>query len=496
MIKHIPASVILAIVLFASPAPAQAQVLTTTRPHATGNPTLPPPAPDGQVIELTLPETVFIGIRNNRNIRSAYLDRIAEKFDLRVAEDKFSPRLVLSSGFAYERRDETRGITANVSPLVAWQAPTGAVFAFDWSVAADDIRKGGRGASNVGLTVIQPLLRDAGIDVNAGSIRIARLEEKINRLRLESTLAQTVTQIILAYRDLVRAAEQLRLSRSALQRSKDLLGVNQALVSAGRMAAVEVVQTEADVAAQELAVIEAENQFDSARLGLLSLIAIDARTDIVPKDALDAPRVNIELDHAIALAVAHRTDYLAQYAVIERAGIDLSLAKNRRLWDLSAVGRVSVGGGDDAGFGNPFDTRGSRDTLIGIQLTVPIGDLAPEQAEVRASVGVSNAELRLAEIRQQVELQVRDAVRNVNVRWRQAEIAQRARDLAQRKLEIEKEKLQAGRSSNFQVLAFENDLRVAENRQLTAQILYMNSLTLLDQQLGTTIQTWQIAVND
>lgn len=95
-----------------------------------------------------------------------------------------------------------------------------------------------------------------------------------------------------------------------------------------------------------------------------------------------------------------------------------------------------------------------------------------------------------------LERDVGDAVRNLGTRWRQYEIAQRARDLSRRKLDIEREKFQAGRSSNFQVLSFEADLRSAESACLNALIAYLNTQTTLDQMLGTTLESWDIALND
>ena len=42
---------------------------------------------------------MFLGLRGNRTIQSAYLDRIAQKYDLRVAEDYFNPKLVLGGRY-------------------------------------------------------------------------------------------------------------------------------------------------------------------------------------------------------------------------------------------------------------------------------------------------------------------------------------------------------------------------------------------------------------
>jgi outer membrane protein TolC len=99
-------------------------------------------------------------------------------------------------------------------------------------------------------------------------------------------------------------------------------------------------------------------------------------------------------------------------------------------------------------------------------------------------------------MKQLTERDVGDAVRDVGTRWRQYEIAQRARELSRRKLEIERDKLKVGRSSNFQVLSFETDLRNAENAQLNALIAYLNAQTLLDEKLGMTLESWDIALND
>ncbi|WP_163277871.1 TolC family protein, partial [Klebsiella aerogenes] len=78
-----------------------------------------------------------------------------------------------------------------------------------------------------------------------------------------------------AYRELLRAQEQARIAREALARTRKLLEVNRAMIAAGRMAEFDSVQTEADVATQELNVEESTNQVDSARLALLQLLALD-----------------------------------------------------------------------------------------------------------------------------------------------------------------------------------------------------------------------------
>lgn len=179
----------------------------------------------------------------------------------------------------------------------------------------------------------------------------------------------------------------------------------------------------------------------------------------------------------------------------EQAAINLLVAKNQRLWDVSLVGGASqlrdrVLGDQSGNVNRQWDQYG------GVQVNIPIGDLRPRQGEIRAEVDVRDKATRLTEMQQRLERDVGDAVRDVGTRWRQYEIAQRARELSLRKLEIERDKLKVGRSSNFQVLSFETDLRNAENAQLNALIAYLNAQTLLDEKLGMTLESWDIALND
>ncbi|MCT0714850.1 TolC family protein, partial [Pseudomonas aeruginosa] len=138
----------------------------------------------------------------------------------------------------------------------------------------------------------------------------------------------------------------------------------------------------------------------------------------------------------------------------------------------------------------------SWDSYAGVQVEIPIGDLSRRQAEVRAQVDVENQKILIEDARQTLEQNVIDAVRDLGTRWRQYQIAQRATALSRRKLEIEREKLRVGRSSNFQVLSFETDLRNVENTQLNALISFLNAQTQLDLIVGMTLDSWEISLND
>lgn len=438
-------------------------------------------------------DAIWLGLRDNRAIRSAYLNRISQKFDLRVAEDRFTPKLALSGRYLAMRNQSDRYRQSGLSPQATLLTPYGSRVSLGWNYSYTQADEAGRsGNDGATFSVIQPLLRGAGKDITTAPLRLARLSEQVNRLNLKSTLSQTITQIITAYRNLLQAQEQVKIAQESLKRARDLLEVNQAMIDAGRMAEFEIIQTEADVASQELSYEETRNQLDTVRLALLQLLGLNLNTLIVATESLQARKVDVDAGLALKQAKASQPAWLIQLINSEQADINLAVARNERLWDVSLVGGM-----------NQTHARGPQDSssrswenYVGVQVEIPVGDLGTRQAEVQAQVNRRTHDIELEEAHQQLKRDVTNAVRDISTRWRQYEIAQRARDLSRRKLDIEREKLTVGRSSNFQVLSFETDLRNAENARLNALISYLNAQAGLDQTLGTTLQSWDITLND
>ncbi|WP_338578621.1 TolC family protein [Brevundimonas olei] len=448
------------------------------------------PIPAGAPLELTLDEAVALALRYNRGIRSAYLQRVVQRFDLRVAERAFVPQGGIGIEVVQRRQDgETDGDIV-ISPSASWRTPLGGTVNFVWA-RADTLTGEGAEYETAGVSLSQPLLRGAGLAVNMAPVRIARLQEEINRLQLEATVAGTVSAVITSYRALIQAQEQARLAEEALARTRILLETNQALIAAGRMAASDIVQTESGVANQEVAVLQARQQVVSAQLGLLQLLALASRTNVVAVDPVAAARVEVDLDSAMATAFSSRIDLLAQRTSLEQMRQSLIVARNQRLWDVSL--EASATRDDGPRF---LDRFNETDTRVGLRLNIPIGDLSRRQSWLAADTNMQTAELAFEEMKQSVESQVLDAVQSVEASWLQVEAARRARALSEQALEIGQERLRFGRASNFEVLSLQADLRAADAQQLSANIAYLNALTALDQQIGSTLETWRISLND
>ena len=459
-------------------------------------PAPPPNMPAGHV-PLTLAEAVFIGLRENRAIRSEYLQRIADRFALRVAERVFVPRLDIASNASRSRTVGNSITQTNFGPVVTWDTPTGARFQFAWLNSQDTPRGLQRNAnSQLSFSVIQPLLAGGGVDFAMAPLRIARISERNAQLRIKGAVIDQITGIIAAYRNLVQAQEQLRIATDSLRRARELGEVNRALIAAGRLAQIEQIQSDAQLAQQELSLVAARNVHESARLALLTLMALDQTSRVWAADRPAADSVRVDAARATTVALATQPAYLQQLLAIEIGRINLDVARNQRLWDVSLV----AGAGPQVTRPDLINTLGAlgqvrSDFNVGLRVNIPLFQLSREQGEVNATVALRQVELAADQARDRVRQQVDDAVRNVEAQRRQAELAKRARELTALQLQAELARLQAGRSSNFQVVSFQAALQQAESAELQAVIAYLNALTTLDQVLGTTLDTWRIELN-
>jgi outer membrane protein TolC len=459
---------------------------------------------------ITLAEAVRIAIENNRDVRTAKLRRDSADYDLYLARGRFAPQLTIGPfldrgslnndalGLSTKTEQQRLGVSSDLSLLL----PTGARLSAEYEGLANNDRSPGtslRSANDVrGFRMTQPLLRDGGLRANLAPLRIAELSNAIGAEDARAVAIRVVTSTVFAYRNLIRAREQVEIVKMSLANSREVLEISKNLVEAGRMAPAELVQGEADIAAKELNVLLAENDLESARVELLALLDIDTRAVLVPTEEL---KVEItELDETALLKDAlEKRPEAVQARLGEGIGDQqVAIARNRRLLGLDFDMQYS---GDSNFIGSrrlPVSTFDARDRLwrTGLSLNYTFGDRSRTQQYAQARLDAEIARTARREVTDNVTLEVHDAVRTVRLRQRQVELARAARGLTEKKLEIEREKLKAGRSSSFQVSSYEDDLVGAKSAELAATIAYLNARTQLDQTVGRTLEAWGVKIDD
>ena len=433
---------------------------------------------DAGVLELTLGRAIRLALHNSRFLLVARHGRVTDRFELEVAEDRYRPTASVGvSASDGNRRSESAEISAGPRLRV----PTGGAFNLRWS----EPLAGRNVAGSWTLGFSQPLLKGFGPGIDSAPLRIARIRERMNDLSFRQTVATIVESVIPAYRLVIQAHRALAISRDSLARSKKQLAINRSLIRVGRLAEREIVQTEAEIAVRELALAESRNRLHSATVDLVSILDVDAATRIIPMDTtLTVEALHPDPQQSIATAFAVRTDYRRAQLNKEIAAIEVRLTENDTRWDLRLTANVSRGGAE------------GRDYGVALGLMVPLGDRRDELWLLRAKNRLRNAEIALVELRQSIRIEVRQAVREVEVGLRRIELSRKARELAEKQLEVERRKLALGLTSAYQLTAVEDDVIGAQNAELDAIVSYLNAGASLDRALGTTLRTWEIDVEE
>ena len=89
-------------------------------------------------------------------------------------------------------------------------------------------------------------------------------------------------------------------------------------------------------------------------------------------------------------------------------------------------------------------------------------------------------------------IEIENNLRQANLLLEQARQAKQAAELTQKQLEIEREKQRLGAGYAFQLINFENSLVQAQNQEIDAIIVYLNSLTNLRRTISTTLDFWEV----
>ena len=462
-----------------------------------------PPVPvvteiDG--VELTLNDVIILGLENNRTIKNQYLDRIVQRQDLIVAEDKFNPNFTPNLSINWS--DITQGNSTVMSNGLRLSAglvikiPTGGELNMSWVGQRQQQNYQGSGGSdrdvlrqNLELTFKQPLLRGAGQRVNRADIEIARITETINLLDLKSTLIDKTTEIIISYRRVLQAQEEVKIDLQALENAKKTVENTQFLIDAGRIAKAELITVQSQVADQEIALLSSRNNLRQRRLDLLELLDIDEDVNIIASQNLEIQPPTLDIDRIRQSILEHQPSYLKAKLNLENAKTQLVIDENKRRWniDLATVVRH-----DPA----PNIIENRTELSAGLTFSKALGDRSIERDFQRSRVNVLKLENDLKETIQKVNTEVTKNLQDIELNFKKVELSRQATKLAELQLSNEVEKIKLGFQGRrlLDLVDFQSKLNEAQNNELNAKIDYLNALTNLEKNLGITLDTLGITL--
>lgn len=472
----------------------------------------------GQVMILSLQESILLGLKNNLNIAIEGFNPKIREADVTNTKAVFDPTVFAEVGFTSVQtpnRSVLAGVTESKSDDFDWNVgfrqdlPTGASYElrfdnnrnFNNAAFFSTLNTNTAYSSDLSLTVTQPLLKNFGVDINRTQIKIAENDWEISLDRFRQIVMDVITQTQDAYWDLVFTIEDLKVAQRSLRLAQKLAELNRARVRAGVAAPVEIIQAETDIAARTAGVVLAEKAVRDTedRLKVILNIPKDGEWGgaIHPADPARFSAVTLDLPAAVTEALRNRPDYEAAKVEVSNRELNLRFARNQLLPDLSFQGSVGINGLNsvDPSYGDSLDDLGSGKHLsysAGLVLSIPIGNRAVRAEFVKAHLEREQAKVSLRNLELEITAEVREAVRSVSTDAKLVEDTKAARELAEEQLRIEQKRLEAGVSTTFEVLRFQRDLAVAQSAEVRSLTNYIKSIANLDRVRGVVLEKHRI----
>ncbi len=261
-------------------------------------------------------------------------------------------------------------------------------------------------------------------------------------------------------------------SADALLRADEvLLKQAQAEHEAGTAARLDELRARVQFQTQQQKVIAAQNTFEKDRILLKREIGVPVEQTIELTDT--APYADLEqmsIEDARRLAYQSRQDYQGMQRQVQAARFSRSAAKYERLPTVTAGGNYGVTGLTHGLYHGTFVAMG--------ELQVPIFKEAQFRGDADvAAAQQSDALNRQADLKQQIDQQLRDSMLDLNSSQTLVRVSQQNVDLATRALSDANDRFAAGVDDNLPVVQAQATLSQAQS-QLIADTLDYNQAKL------------------
>ena len=356
--------------------------------------------------------------------------------------------------------------------------------------------------STVNVQYTQPLLRNYSIDQIRQQVASSKKTRDLSDIQLQSVITGTLRGVKNAYWDLVYTIDNLKAQQQSLALSQQFLKDNQKRVEIGTLAPIDIVQAQAEVAANEQGVIVADAAIKQAQDALRALVLDPGapdfwNIDFEPTDAASFAERAIDIDAAVRNALDKRSDLHTAKNSLEQSDINLKFFGNQIKPDVNAqVNYIAAASGGqplasqvnilgqtakvpERGYGTVLGDvlKASYPTwTVGVQIGYPLGLNIAKANLARARLQYEQSQSQLKNLEMQVATQVRTAARNVQTNQKRVQSAKASRELQEKKLEAEEKKLAAGMSQSFFVFQAQRDLALARTAEIQAIADYNKSL--------------------
>jgi outer membrane protein len=373
-------------------------------------------------------------------------------------------------------------------------------------------------SSDLALTVTQPLIRGFGRNLNRRFIRIGAAEEQITSLLFRQQLIEIVYGVVRLYTDLVALTEDVKVKEEALSFAQKLLDDTRLQVEEGTIAPLELSRARAQVSGSRQDLITSRGLLEEQEAILKNVITRRGVEDaavrsarLIATDSLIMPAEDAEvaLEQLLDQAYHNRPDLGQATLQTKISEISLEGARNNLRPELDLVGSaqnnglagtpvvVPVDPRFNGGFATVLDqiaTRKNPTYAIGLNLTLPLRNRVALADATRDALMLRQVQVRERQLRNQVQLEVEDAMIAMRRARASVEAATETRSLQEQSLALEQTRYSEGVSTAFFVIQYESYVAQARSAEVAAKSAYLKARAALERAVGSILDTQGVSV--
>ncbi len=403
----------------------------------------------------SLEKCIDYALTNNLTVRSRALDVRNAELDVISAKDAFLPEVGLSASQSFNLG---RGLTSE-------------------NTYADRNTSNFQWGANLNLPLFQGLGNVRRLDYAKASL-LAVVEE------FEAAKEDVTLNVIAQYLQVLYCNEVYKVALEQIELSEYELRRQQALLEAGKVPEIDMLNARSQLAQDELSATTAKNDYTLALVDLAQLLRLDDVENFEVASLDDDNILMRSADEVFANAKINNSSVKAGRLRIDAADRNIKVAKSGYIPKLSFTAGVgssyyTVSGFDNAGFGNQMKNNFS--TYFGFNLSIPLFDAFSTRNNVRrARISRLSAELQYEMACDNLYKSVQQAYYSALGAAKRLESSTVAEDATEKTFAATREKYNLGRATPTDYETAKNNYLRAVSDRVRAKYEYMLRTRILD----------------
>lgn len=364
--------------------------------------------------------------------------------------------------------------------------------------------------SLVNFQFTQPLLRNGWLFANRAPIIIARRNLEQSEASFAAGVNNSILQAVGQYWSVVEARGNLDVARSSMDAAEATYKHDKRALELGALPPLDIYRSESQVASRRVSVIQSEYALKEAEDALRMTIGADQDPyfqaldlELTEKAEPEGELLTIDAATALQKALNKRPELDATRAALANDETRIRLAHNHLLPELDLTGLYAsngLGGTQLNALGQPM-TNSSISQVFGfnyptyqaqLSISLPIRNRAAKAELGTALVSRRNNLYGERQLREQVMLDVNNAVHQLEQAKLSIVAGKDSLDLAKKTMAAEQRKYELGSETIFFVLEAQTELAAAEQSLLQAEVGYQLAVAGVDHATGDLLEPYHL----